>query len=733
MASTAPSQRQGLPLRHTLLPVVGLYLALYVAWVLWGREQPAERFLIGNLAMILTACVTAALSLWIQQHVSLPTLRAAWVRLTLALSLWALADILRLAGGLFALDGPALLAAVDLLHAAGALCFWAGLVRYPRRPRPTFGRLSLLLDTTLVTAAVLTLVWIMVLEPILAANPGSPWQTFNALLRPMVDLGSLLLLINLFLLSDTTQLPLPYGWIGLGLTSYAFSDLAYASLRFQGAYPGGGPMDIGWVIGDVCLAVAILIQAWQYEAAPSPGSKLWLRLVARLQSLLPLLTTLVLGWYALLEWQIGARLNLLGLWMTIVLGLGLIARQGILAGEVELQQYANLVNSVAEPAFVCDSRGVLRLANPALLKATGYEQPSDLLSRPLQHLLHPAADVPALIHLGLADGWTGEYFLRRRDGALVPISLALRPLRPAGDNRLALAGTAHDLSEQKKQQAALRAAYEQIAADRAELERMNVLLEQKVSEKTASLSEAYHQLEQQHQALQKLDQLKSEFVSMVSHELRAPLTNISGGIELTLAGTRPDPQRTRQNLTLVQAEIRRLSRFVETILDISALDAGRLPLYPAPTSLPAVAEALARQMFAMPGIQRIRWQIPTDLPAVMADEQALASILFHLIDNAIKYAPTGEITVQAHAEDGRVSVAVLDAGPGIPAESLPMLFDRFYRLNAGDAQMVYGHGLGLYMVHRLLTAMDGNIQVNNRPEGGACFTFWLNTIDAKDD
>ena len=93
--------------------------------------------------------------------------------------------------------------------------------------------------------------------------------------------------------------------------------------------------------------------------------------------------------------------------------------------------------------------------------------------------------------------------------------------------------------------------------------------------------------------------MKSDFVSIVSHELRAPLTNINGGIELLLTGqTLPD--RSRQTLHLVQAEIQRLTRFVETILDLSALDAGRLPLYPAPLSLRPPRRACTSRPFPSP-------------------------------------------------------------------------------------------------------------------------------------
>ncbi len=125
------------------------------------------------------------------------------------------------------------------------------------------------------------------------------------------------------------------------------------------------------------------------------------------------------------------------------------------------------------------------------------------------------------------------------------------------------------------------------------------------------------------------------------------------------------------------------------------------------------------------------WQVPADLPPLLADEQALTSILFHLLDNAFKYAPQGQIWLSAaQSPDGRIQVRVEDEGPGIPPDVIPMLFDQFYRSNPQDAQTVYGHGLGLYIVQRLLDAMGGEICAENCPQGGASFTFWLPEANA---
>lgn len=322
----------------------------------------------------------------------------------------------------------------------------------------------------------------------------------------------------------------------------------------------------------------------------------------------------------------------------------------------------------------------------------------------------------------------------RKDGSTFPASLALRPMQWRRVAHKSLAGTAHDLTQTKQQQVTLQQAYEEVAAAQAQLEVFNTNLEQLVAEKTASLHRAYAQLEQQNRTLQSVDEMKTDFVSMVSHELRAPLTNISSGIELVLDDQTSIPGSVAEALSLVQTETHRLSNFVETILDVSALDAGHAPFYASPVALEPVISAVRRQMAHLPGFERIVWIFPDTMPFVLADERALNSVFVHLLDNALKYAPGSPVEVNARlAAPGKLEVEIRDSGPGIPVESLPLIFDKFYRPHKGDAQDVYGHGLGLYIVRRLLQVMGGDIRAENRPGGGARFVFWLNQVQEHDE
>ena len=270
----------------------------------------------------------------------------------------------------------------------------------------------------------------------------------------------------------------------------------------------------------------------------------------------------------------------------------------------------------------------------------------------------------------------------------------------------------------------LETALDEVADAQEQLERLNLRLEQKVGVRTAALEKTVSDLESLNEELQELDQLKSEFVALVSHELRAPLTNIRTGIELTLDH---NPEIGSERLRIVQEEIERLGALVEAILDISALEAGRFPIHLQPLDLEQIAADVISQM---PEIERIQVDLPDELPPLNADERGLKSVLHHTLDNAKKYAPKGDLILHAEAENGYVRVSLSDSGPGIPIEDRERVFEMFHRMDSSDAREVYGHGLGLPMARKLLEAMGGGIRAEPS-ENGAQIVFWLPEAEAK--
>ena len=483
-------------------------------------------------------------------------LRQAWMFFGLGALLWTAGQALALAYDLSLRKPAPLPSVVEPIRLAGYVFFGLGLLSYPLGLAEHLGRLRLRLDIVVTSGAGAALGWLVVIRPVLDPDVA-PVQVFWATLYPALDLVLLLILLNVYLASRVAVVHRALAVLGAALTILLVADLPMAYLALQGEYRPSGAIGLGWLAAFLLLGLTGVVQGAELAQGMAAESERWQRLRANLQVILPVAATVVLGWYALLDLRAAGQADQISIWVAALLALVLVARQGVMAGELELRQYAWLVNSAADPAFICDGDGRLRLVNPALLAATGYE--AEALRRKPATLLFSGGALPLLPNQGFdrvyATGWSGEITWRRRDGSDFPVHLALRPVVAELPGRTVLVGTAHDLTEVKRQEASLRLAYEDAAAARRALEDLNSQLEAKVDEETRNLSEAYLRLAAQNESLLTLDKLKSEFVSLVSHELRAPLTNVSGGIELVLASPNNLPDRTRRTLKLVEAEI----------------------------------------------------------------------------------------------------------------------------------------------------------------------------------
>lgn len=219
--------------------------------------------------------------------------------------------------------------------------------------------------------------------------------------------------------------------------------------------------------------------------------------------------------------------------------------------------------------------------------------------------------------------------------------------------------------------------------------------------------------------LREVDRLKSEFVSLVSHQLRAPLTNISGALELVSADAAVLPPAARRSLAILSGESERLSHLIQTILDVSRLEAGHLTVRLGPV---AVGPLLARTVTAALAGESDRPRvvdIPQRIPPAWADEMLVEEVARNLIDNALRYSPRGTPIHVALAEaGGRLEISVADHGPGIPLDEQRHIFRSFYR-SGGRERASGGYGLGLYFADKLIRAQGGEIQVESPAWPGA--------------
>jgi PAS domain S-box-containing protein len=702
-----------------------LFVFFYVAWLLRGQDLTQERYWIGGLTLIFSSGLAAFLSWRAYQKTSLPAQKKGWLWLSIGLGLWFFLDAVNVVWLIH--QQPDLFSSLShVLHFAAGLSAGFGVISFSRTQRAVLSRSGLFLDLGLTFSALSLLLWDAWFLPLFSLHAA--FKT-TALVFIVVDILALIFLLLLFLITKAEAIPGAFGWVFLAILCFSISDMNYLTINSsQGQYSPGTVMDLGWVMGNLFIAVAILTYT---RPAPRQRPEFVTRVIARSQSLLPILSILLLGWYAILIWQFNGVFDAPILWGTLILGLGLLLRQGIQAGESAMEQYAHLVNSIAEPAFVIDDCGKMQLVNHAFLEISQIPL-SRLVGSTIDQLFVMSAEDQNWLKVLFNSpriknkvDFSREVELKTSGEALIPVLMTLRSIETGNRKHLAYAATAHDLRLQKQQQAELLQAYEQVAHARTELELLNAGLERLVNEKTGDLLSAYQTLAEQNKALQELDQIKSDFVSLVSHELRAPLTNIRGGIELLLTAPISEPAKTYNILQRVQSEILRLSTFTETILDLSAMDANRLPLYLEPIDLNTVSSDLQQFFSQTLSSERINWDVHPANSILLADKKALHSVLFHLIDNALKYAPQGEIQVTTVEKEDALCIQILDFGPGIAPSAIPHIFDQFYRGDMTDAQTVYGHGLGLYMVKRFVDAMNGSVQVESRQPHGAAFTVIL--------
>ena len=254
-----------------------------------------------------------------------------------------------------------------------------------------------------------------------------------------------------------------------------------------------------------------------------------------------------------------------------------------------------------------------------------------------------------------------------------------------------------------------------------QIQAYNRELEERVAQRTADLKRAYDELKE-------LDRLKSEFIANVSHELRTPLLHVKGTLGLLADGAMGDvtPEQA-QGLSVAQGAAEQLGRIIEDTVDFGQMyEEQRLTFEP--VSVAEVCQSAARAIARIANRHAITISvaIPPDLPPVRADLQSLTRVLWHLLDNAVKFSPSGS-TVEITAEQRRagVRIAVHDYGVGIPPDQLDRIFQVFYQVDGSSTRKAGGLGLGLALVKWLVEAHGSRVEVESEMGKGSTFAFEL--------
>jgi two-component system phosphate regulon sensor histidine kinase PhoR len=230
--------------------------------------------------------------------------------------------------------------------------------------------------------------------------------------------------------------------------------------------------------------------------------------------------------------------------------------------------------------------------------------------------------------------------------------------------------------------------------------------------------------------LRRLEKIRKDFVANVSHELRTPLTSIKGYVEALLDGAKDDPAASAKYLDIILKQSDRLNVIIEDLLELSKIESGRVSFKEEPIDLRSVIDRTLSMMkpIADKRGHRLTASVPSTLPPMAGDEGRLVQVLTNLLDNAVKYTPTGgTITVAAKLipeigileQSGQtIEVSVADTGIGIPEQDRPRVFERFYRVDKARSRELGGTGLGLAIVKHIVEGHGGQVWVEaNQPQG----------------
>ena len=381
-----------------------------------------------------------------------------------------------------------------------------------------------------------------------------------------------------------------------------------------------------------------------------------------------------------------------------------------------------IIDSVADPILVTDQEGDIVLMNePAERLFTAGKSASDAeLRRVHANGAHLTSFVSNVLTRSGEQRYRGELQLTDPvTGRLAPVEgLAGQILSEQGE-LMWVVTILHDLTE------ALEKArlFEQLKEASAELER-------KVQEATAELAEQNELLRRQHIALEQASALKSQFLANMSHEFRTPLNAILGYTHMLLNGVSGAiSEAQRKSLSRIDSNSQHLLALINDILDITRIEAGRMPLNLSTFTIPALVDEVMSEL--EPIIKKsnltVRAIMPRGLPQLKSDRQKVKQIVLNLLSNALKFTPAGSVKITASFDNTNrtVGIAVADTGVGIASDDRVKVFEDFRQLDSSPARGYGGTGLGLSICRRLSQMLGGTIDLESEVGTGSTFTLRL--------
>ena len=361
------------------------------------------------------------------------------------------------------------------------------------------------------------------------------------------------------------------------------------------------------------------------------------------------------------------------------------------------EKYRELFESSTDGIMLVDSRGVIAQCNQALAEMLG-RQTDDIVDRPADDITPPdwrAVDRDVLenqlLKAGRSDVYTKEFF--RGDGTRVPVSVRSWAVSEEG-SPVGFWTLVSDISERRK--------YENF-----------------IHETIVRMEEAYDRLSE-------MDRLKTEFVGMVTHELRAPLATIESSLSaLRVIETNGSTAERQELREILERGVKRLSQLIEDLLDVTRIESGQLKLDAVPDDICELARKVAsayRPRFAEKGLD-LTVEVPNGKCIGLYDPGRIEQVLTNLVDNALKFTSKGGVTIIVDGRPNRIFVSVSDTGRGVEVSEQSQIFEKFYTSQVkGDKR---GTGLGLAICKGIVENCGGSIWVESTREEGSRFTFDL--------
>ncbi|MEM6804438.1 MAG: PAS domain S-box protein, partial [Bacteroidota bacterium] len=395
-----------------------------------------------------------------------------------------------------------------------------------------------------------------------------------------------------------------------------------------------------------------------------------------------------------------------------------------------------LVEYAVDGIITINSRGIIETLNPAAAKLFGYE-PAEIVGENISKLMpepHQSSHDAYINHYhktGEAKiiGIGREVEGRKKDGSLFPFYLSVSKVETTEGHFFA--GIVHDLSEQK--------------AAENELRQYSIDLEQRVEARTSALAEAIQGLKKEIQerslaeealrlseaetqeALMKereLNELKSRFVSMASHEFRTPLATILSSMNLLERYQEQGfSEKQDKHIQRIKSNVKHLTDVLNDFLSLSKLEEGRVQVVPQKVDIVSLIQEFKEDIETqLKEGQRILYQHEEKVQEILLDPKLLHNILINLLSNAVKYSPEhSQIELKSVLEDEHLFIEVKDQGMGIPQDEIHHMFERFFR--ARNSSHIQGTGLGLSIVKLHVEMMGGMIEVKSGLNEGTVFSL----------